>query len=189
MSDCIQVVKGDITQLDVDVDVIVNAATPSLMGGCGVDAAIHRAAGEAILEACKVIRRQQGECAPGHAVITEAGNITAQAIIHAVGPRWQGGNQQEAELLEQTYRNCLDLAAANSYRTIAFPAISTGAYGFPRLQAARIAWDTVYRYLGLRPLPERAIFVCYDEETRKIYQSIANTVRLEDYTSCFAIRS
>lgn len=174
MSDCIQVIKGDITQLSVDV--IVNAANPSLMGGGGVDGAIHRAAGETVLEACKVILRQQGECSPGHAVITEAGNITAKAIIHAVGPVWQGGNQQEAELLAQTYRNCLDLAAANSYRTIAFPAISTGAYGFPRQQAAQIAWDTVYRYLGQRPLPEQAIFVCYDEETRQIYQSIADAL-------------
>lgn len=174
MSDCIQVVKGDITQLNVDV--IVNAANPSLMGGGGVDGAIHRAAGETILEACKAIRRQEGECDPGHAVITEAGNITALAIIHAVGPIWQGGNQQEAELLAQTYHNCLELAAANSYRIIAFPAISTGAYGFPKEQAARIAWDTVYRYLGLRPLPERAIFVCYDEETRQIYQALADAL-------------
>ena len=174
MSDCIQVVKGDITQLNVDV--IVNAANPSLMGGGGVDGAIHRAAGETILEACKTILRQEGECHPGHAVITEAGNITALAIIHAVGPIWQGGNQQEAELLAQTYHNCLELAAANSYRIIAFPAISTGAYGFPKEQAARIAWDTVYRYLGLRPLPERAIFVCYDEETRQIYQALADAL-------------
>lgn len=174
MSDCIQIFKGDITQLNVDV--IVNAANPSLMGGGGVDGAIHRAAGETILEACKTIRRQEGECDPGHAVITEAGNITALAIIHAVGPIWQGGNQQEAELLAQTYHNCLELAAANSYRIIAFPAISTGAYGFPKEQAARIAWDTVYRYLGLRPLPERAIFVCYDEETQQIYQALADAL-------------
>ncbi|WP_299996714.1 O-acetyl-ADP-ribose deacetylase [uncultured Cedecea sp.] len=175
MSDCIEVIKGDITQL-IDVDVIVNAANPSLMGGGGVDGAIHRAAGETILEACKAIRRQEGMCDPGQAVITEAGNMTAQAIIHAVGPVWQGGNQQEAELLAQTYRNCLDLAAANRYRTIAFPAISTGVYGFPRQQAARIAWDTVYRYLGQRPLPEKAIFVCFDEETQQIYQTLADTL-------------
>lgn len=177
MSDCIQVIKGDITELNVDV--IVNAANPSLMGGGGVDGAIHRAAGEAILAACKAIRQHEGECDPGNAVITEAGNITAQAIIHAVGPLWQGGGEQEAELLAQTYRNCLDLAAANRYSTIAFPAISTGAYGFPKEQAARIAWDTVYRYLGQRPLPERAIFVCYDEETRQIYQSIADALIVE----------
>jgi len=174
LSDRIQVVKGDITQINVDV--IVNAANPSLMGGGGVDGAIHRAAGETLLEACNVIRRQEGECGPGHAVITEAGNISVKAIIHAVGPLWLGGNEQEAELLAQTYHNCLDLAAANNYHTIAFPAISTGAYGFPKQQAARIAWDTVYRYLGLRPLPERAIFVCFDEETRQIYQAIADAV-------------
>lgn len=174
MSDRIQVVKGDITQINVDV--IVNAANPSLLGGGGVDGAIHRAAGETLLAACKMIRQQQGECAPGHAVITEAGNIAVKAIIHAVGPQWLGGHEQEAELLAQTYRSCLDLAAANSYRTIAFPAISTGVYGFPKQQAARIAWDTVYRYLGLRPLPERAVFVCFDEETRQIYQEIADAV-------------
>ena len=174
MSERIQVVKGDITQIDVDV--IVNAASPELMGGGGVDGAIHRAAGETLLEACKVIHRQQGDCAPGHAVITEAGNIPVKAIIHAVGPVWRGGGHHEEELLALTYRSCLDLAAANGYHSIAFPAISTGVYGFPKQQAARIAWDTVYRYIGLRPLPERVTFVCFDEETRQIYQAIADGV-------------
>jgi len=174
MSDRIQVLQGDITKINVDV--IVNAANPGLMGGGGVDGAIHRAAGETLLEACKVIRQQQGECTPGHAVITEAGNIAVKAIIHAVGPVWQGGEHQEAELLALTYRSCMDLAAANGYQSIAFPAISTGAYGFPKQQAARIAWDTVYRYIGLRPLPERVTFVCFDEETRQIYQAIADAV-------------
>ena len=174
MSERIQVVKGDITQIDVDV--IVNAASPELMGGGGVDGAIHRAAGETLLEACKVIHRQQGDCAPGHAVITEAGNIPVKAIIHAVGPVWRGGGHHEEELLALTYRSCLDLAAANGYHSIAFPAISTGVYGFPKQQAARIAWDTVYRYIGLRPLPGRVTFVCFDEETRQIYQAIADGV-------------
>lgn len=174
MCDRIQVVQGDITQINVDV--IVNAANPTLMGGGGVDGSIHRAAGETLLAACKVIRQQQGDCAPGHAVITEAGNITVKAVIHAVGPVWQGGDNHEVELLALTYRNCLDLAAANGYHSIAFPAISTGAYGFPKQQAARIAWDTVYRYIGLRPLPERVTFVCFDEQTLQIYQKIADAL-------------
>lgn len=177
MSERIQVLQGDITQIDVDV--IVNAANPALMGGGGVDGAIHRAAGETLLAACKVIRQQQGDCPPGQAVITEAGNIAVKAIIHAVGPIWRGGHEHEAELLALTYQNSLDLAAANGYRSIAFPAISTGAYHFPKQQAARIAWDTVYRYIGLRPLPERVTFVCFDEETRQIYQTIADGVSLK----------
>jgi O-acetyl-ADP-ribose deacetylase (regulator of RNase III) len=170
MSERMSVIQGDITR--VEVDVIVNAANSSLMGGGGVDGAIHRAAGPALLAACQVIRQHQGECAPGHAVITEAGNIPVKAVIHAVGPVWHGGEKQEAELLEQTYRNSLDLAAANGYRTIAFPAISTGAYGYPKDQAAKIAVDTVYRYIGLRPLPEQVVFVCFDDENTHIYQQL-----------------
>lgn len=170
MSERMSVIQGDITR--VEVDVIVNAANPSLMGGGGVDGAIHHAAGPSLLAACEVIRRQQGDCAPGHAVITEAGNILVKAVIHAVGPVWQGGEKHEAELLEQTYRNSLDLAAANSYRTIAFPAISTGAYGYPKELAAKIAVDTVYRYIGLRPLPEQVVFVCFDDENTHIYEQL-----------------
>lgn len=170
MSERMSVIQGDITC--VEVDVIVNAANSSLMGGGGVDGAIHRAAGPVLLEACKVIVRQQGECAPGHAVITEAGNIPVKAVIHAVGPVWLGGEKHEAELLEQTYRNCLDLAAANGYRTIAFPAISTGAYGYPKDKAAKIAVDNVYRYIGIRPLPEEVVFVCFDDENTLIYQQL-----------------
>jgi O-acetyl-ADP-ribose deacetylase (regulator of RNase III) len=170
MSEKVTVVQGDITQIEVDV--IVNAANSSLLGGGGVDGAIHRAAGPALVAACKVILQHQGECAPGHAVITEAGNIPVKAVIHAVGPVWQGGEKQEAELLEQTYRNCLDLAAANGYHTIAFPAISTGAFGYPKAQAAKIAFETAYRYIGIRPLPERVVFVCFDDENTRIYQQL-----------------
>lgn len=168
MSERISVVLGDITK--VAVDVIVNAANSSLMGGGGVDGAIHRAAGPALLAACKLIVQQQGECATGHAVITEAGNIPVKAIIHTVGPVWRGGTHHEAELLEQAYRHSLDLAAANGYRTIAFPAISTGVYGYPKEQAARIAVDVVYKYIGIRPLPEEVVFVCFDDENTRIYQ-------------------
>ena len=136
-----EVVLGDITRLEVDV--IVNAANPSLLGGCGVDGAIHRAAGPELLAACKVVRQQQGECPPGHAVITAAGNLPASAVIHAVGPVWHGGDRQEAELLADVYKNSLLLASANNYRSIAFPAISTGVYGYPKQAAAEIAVRTV----------------------------------------------
>lgn len=166
----IEVVLGDITTQHVDV--IVNAANSSLMGGGGVDGAIHRAAGPQLLEACKVVRQQQGECAPGHAVITLAGDLPAKAVIHAVGPVWQGGDHHEARVLEDAYRNSLNLAAANSYTTVAFPAISTGAYGFPRATAAEIAINTVSDYLTRRRLPERVYFVCYDEENARLYQRL-----------------
>lgn len=174
MTDRIQVIKGDITQARVDV--IVNAASPALTGLAGMDAAIHRAAGSSLRSACELILQHQGECAPGQAVITGAENLPFKAIIHAVGPLWQGGNAQEAAILAETYRNCLELAAANHYTSIAFPAIATGSRGFPASQAARIAWDTVYRYLGLRPLPERAVFVCFDDQTFDIYQAIADAL-------------
>lgn len=170
MSERMTVIQGDITT--VAVDVIVNAANSSLMGGGGVDGAIHRAAGPTLQAACKLIVQQHGECATGHAVITEAGNIPVKAIIHAVGPVWHGGDGNEAELLEQTYINCLDLAAANGYRKIAFPAISTGAYGYPKQLAASIAVATIYKYIGIRPLPEEVVFVCFDDENTEIYQQL-----------------
>lgn len=164
----IDIVRGDITTFVVDV--IVNAANPSLMGGGGVDDAIHRAAGPQLLDACKKVRQQQGECAPGHAVITIAGDLPAKAVIHTVGPVWHGGEKDEARTLEDAYRNCLRLAADNGYKTMAFPAISTGVYGYPKAAAAAIAVDTVYRYLSLKPMPEEVTFVCFDEETAQLYR-------------------
>ncbi|MBL5884093.1 O-acetyl-ADP-ribose deacetylase [compost metagenome] len=166
----IEVVLGDITTQHVDV--IVNAANPSLMGGGGVDGAIHRAAGPQLLEACKVVRQHQSELAPGHAVITVAGDLPAKAVIHAVGPVWQGGENHEARSLEDAYLNSLRLAAANGYKTLAFPAISTGVYGFPKAAAAAIAVATVSDYLTRKPLPERVYFVCYDEENAQLYQRL-----------------
>lgn len=166
----IEVVLGDITTQHVDV--IVNAANPSLMGGGGVDGAIHRAAGPQLLEACKVVRQHQSELAPGHAVITVAGELPAKAVIHAVGPVWQGGENHEARSLEDAYLNSLRLAAANGYKTLAFPAISTGVYGFPKAAAAAIAVATVSDYLTRKPLPERVYFVCYDEENAQLYQRL-----------------
>ncbi|MCE9993791.1 O-acetyl-ADP-ribose deacetylase [Enterobacter asburiae] len=174
----IDIFQGDITTLHVDV--IVNAANSSLMGGGGVDGAIHRAAGPQLLEACKVVRQQQGECPPGHAVITIAGNLPAKAVIHTVGPVWHGGEHHEARILEDAYRNCLRLAADNGYKTMAFPAISTGVYGYPKAEAAAIAVDTVYRYLSLKPMPEQVIFVCFDEETARLYRQRL-TVREQEF--------
>ncbi|ROP49424.1 O-acetyl-ADP-ribose deacetylase (regulator of RNase III) [Enterobacter sp. BIGb0383] len=166
----IQVVQGDITTLQVDV--IVNAANPSLLGGGGVDGAIHRAAGPALLAACKQIRQQQGECAPGQAVITPAGDLPAKAVIHTVGPVWRGGEHNEPQLLQDAYRNSLQLAAANGYESIAFPAISTGVYGYPKAAAAQIALNTVMAYLPDSPVPEQIYFVCFDEENTSLYQRL-----------------
>ncbi|EKY3090107.1 O-acetyl-ADP-ribose deacetylase [Cronobacter dublinensis] len=170
MSGRIEVVQGDITRIDTDV--IVNAANPSLMGGGGVDGAIHRAAGPALLAACKVVRQQQGECQPGHAVITEAGNLAAKAVVHTVGPVWRGGNDNEPQLLADAYRNSLELVIANGYRSVAFPAISTGIYGYPKAAAAQIAFDTVSDYLTRRPQLQQVYFVCYDEENFLLYQRL-----------------
>ncbi|AMO48960.1 O-acetyl-ADP-ribose deacetylase (regulator of RNase III), contains Macro domain [Kosakonia oryzendophytica] len=166
----VQVLQGDITTLDVDV--IVNAANPSLLGGGGVDGAIHRAAGPALLEACKQVRQQQGECPPGHAVITTAGNLRAKAVIHTVGPVWRGGDEHEARLLEDAYRNSLQLAEANGYTTIAFPAISTGVYGYPKAAAAEIAVNTITDYLTRHHHLQQIYFVCYDDETTHLYQRL-----------------
>lgn len=176
MAERIQVLQGDITHLEVDV--IVNAANPSLMGGGGVDGAIHRAAGPALQEACAVVRQQQGTCPPGHAVITHAGNLRAKAVIHTVGPVWHGGGEQEAALLEQAYRNSLQLALDNGYRTLAFPAISTGAYGYPLRAATEIAVRTVAAFLTRRSLPETVFFVCYDATTALVYEEILGQTRI-----------
>jgi O-acetyl-ADP-ribose deacetylase (regulator of RNase III) len=163
----VRILQADITTLDVDV--IVNAANSSLLGGGGVDGAIHHAAGPTLLDACKKVCQQQGECPPGHAVITEAGNLNAKAVIHAVGPVWRGGEHHEAALLEDVYRNSLQLAEANGYRTIAFPAISTGAYGYPNAAAADIAFTTVQYWLASHSLPEQVIFVCFDKDSAHLY--------------------
>ncbi|BDH46326.1 O-acetyl-ADP-ribose deacetylase [Salmonella enterica subsp. enterica serovar Choleraesuis] len=170
MQQRMKVILGDITQ--VEVDVIVNAANSSLLGGGGVDGAIHRAAGPALLAACKEVVRLQGECPPGHAVITEAGNLQAKAVIHTVGPVWHGGTHHEAQLLADAYRNSLQLVSANHYTTVAFPAISTGAYGYPRPAAAQIAVDTVHSWLVGHTLPAQVLFVCFDEECAHLYQRL-----------------
>ena len=161
----IKVIKGDITK--VTADAIVNAANSSLLGGGGVDGAIHRAGGPEILEACKQIVARQGSCATGEAVVTTAGDLPARLVIHTVGPVWQGGSRNEAVLLGNCYKNSLELALENGCRSIAFPNISTGVYGYPKAEAAKIAIDVVSEFLFKRKGME-VIFVCFDEENEQL---------------------
>ena len=158
----IGILRGDITKTKADA--IVNAAKSSLMGGGGVDGAIHRAGGPSILEACKQIINQTGPCPTGEAVITTAGNLPAKYVIHTVGPVWSGGLNGEPEKLASCYRNALRLAAKNHCRTIAFPNISTGVYGYPKPEAAQIALSAIMETLPLVPEIEKVLLVCVDQE-------------------------
>jgi O-acetyl-ADP-ribose deacetylase (regulator of RNase III) len=167
--DKIRIIKGDITKIDVDV--IVNAANSGLMGGGGVDGAIHRAAGGSVLEECMEIVRELGECKTGDAVITNAGKLKCKKIIHTVGPVWHGGRSNEGQLLSSCYKRCLELAKLNGLKKIAFPNISTGVYGYPKLDAARIALKTVFEYLETDDFIEMVVFVCFDDENFAIYES------------------
>ncbi|HOW59469.1 MAG TPA: O-acetyl-ADP-ribose deacetylase [Candidatus Omnitrophota bacterium] len=155
--------QGDITEEDVAV--IVNAANSGLRGGGGVDGAIHRAAGPAVMEECQKI----GHCATGEAVMTQAGNLKAKKIVHTVGPVWYGGNRHEPELLRSAYRNSFILARNGCFRTIAFPAISTGIYGYPKKEGARIAIKTGIEFE--RDF-EEIRYICFSAEDLKIYQDI-----------------
>jgi O-acetyl-ADP-ribose deacetylase (regulator of RNase III) len=163
----IKLQKGDITKIEVDV--IVNAANTSLLGGGGVDGAIHRAGGREILDECIKIRNKQGGCKVGEAVITTAGQLKAQKVIHTVGPRWNEGNSNEVEKLANCYLNSLQLAIKHDLKTIAFPNISTGIYRFPKMQAAEIAIRTVKENLSNDIT--KVVFVCYDEENYMIYKN------------------
>jgi len=165
----IEATKGDITKLEVDA--IVNAANSSLMGGGGVDGAIHRAGGPQILEECKKIVARQGGCKTGQAVITSAGNLPAKFVIHTVGPIWNGGKNKEAELLASCYRKSLQLASENRCKTVAFPNISTGVYRFPKQDAARIAVQTVNEFLQENNDVDQVIFACFDDENYKLIQT------------------
>jgi len=156
----IELIQGDITIMEVDA--IVNAANSSLMGGGGVDGAIHAAGGSEILKACKQIK---GGCPVGEAVITTAGKLKAKKVIHTVGPRW-GEENDEAEKLANCYKNCLQLAENNQLYSIAFPNISTGVYNFPKEKAAEIAIKTVKKYILSE---QKVIFVCFDDENYRIY--------------------
>ena len=166
----IHLFQGDITKLAVDA--VVNAANNSLMGGGGVDGAIHRTGGPAILEACKEIVEIQGGCPTGEAVITTGGNLPARYVIHTVGPVWHGGTKGEGDLLEKAYRNSLQLAEVHQLRSIAFPNISTGVYRFPKKLAAVTALAAVRKFLQKAEQVKEVTFVCFDEENFLIYKKL-----------------
>ena len=162
----IDLIKGDITK--VKADAIVNAANTSLLGGGGVDGAIHRAGGPEILNECRKIVARQSGCRTGEAVITTAGNLPARNVIHTVGPVWNGGDKGEPQELKDCYLNSLQLAVDNKCTTIAFPNISTGVYRFPKDAAARIAVQTVADFLDIDETIGKVIFVCFDEESYEL---------------------
>lgn len=161
----IKILEGDITLLKVDA--IVNAANSSLLGGAGVDGAIHKAAGPRLLEKCKTL----GGCKPSEAKITRGYDLPASFIIHTVGPMWHGGEVGEEAALRKCYENCLKLAVDNGLKSIAFPCISTGAYHFPVEKAAAIAWDTVSKFLQENP-DLSVYFVCFTHNDYKVYEKI-----------------
>lgn len=163
----IELIQGDITKIQVDA--IVNAANTSLLGGGGVDGAIHSAGGKAILDECQKIRSKRGGCKVGEAVITTAGNLPAKFVIHTVGPVWNNGKSNEENLLAAAYTNSLQLALDHLIRSIAFPNISTGIYKFPKDKAAQISIKMVSNFLATTDKIERVIFVCFDEENYSIY--------------------
>lgn len=165
----IEVITGDITSLTVDV--IVNAANSSLLGGGGVDGAIHRAAGPELLEYC----RSLNGCPTGEAKLTPGFKLKAHHVLHTVGPVWRGGQNGEAKLLANCYQNCLRLAEENALTSIAFPAISTGVYGYPLVQATQIAVNTVKSWLSEHKQPEKVIFVCFSAAVESAYlQALAD---------------
>jgi len=169
MTKRIHVVKEDITQ--VETDAIVNAANRSLLGGGGVDGAIHRAAGPELLEECKTLNG----CETGDAKITKGYNLPAKYVIHTVGPVWNGGKYQEEKLLANAYRRSLEVALEHDISSIAFPNISTGVYGFPKQKAAQIATDTTSNFLALHNQIREVLFVCFDDENLQLYQDLLTT--------------
>ncbi len=162
----ITVIKGDITKMHVDA--IVNAANAELMGGGGVDGAIHRAGGPKIMEECRNI----GGCPTGEAVITTAGELPSEYVIHTVGPIWHGGNKNEEKLLESAYRNSLLLAKEYGLDSVAFPNISTGVYGFPKDLASSIAFETTQNFIDSQKSAIEVTFVCFDEENYNLYKKV-----------------
>lgn len=172
----LELIKGDITK--VKADAIVNAANTSLLGGGGVDGAIHRAGGNEILEACRKIVARQGGCKTGEAVITTAGKLPAKFVIHTVGPVWNGGTKGEADKLASCYSHSLELALQNDCKTIAFPNISTGIYHYPKAEAAEIAIRTVAEFLKENEAIEKVFFVCFDEENAELVEREIMNVEL-----------
>ncbi len=162
-------IRGDITRERVDA--IANAANERLMGGGGVDGAIHRAGGPAIMAECSAIRAKQGGCPTGQAVITTGGNLPAKHVIHTVGPIWRGGTAGEAERLASCYRESLQLAVEHGIKTLAFPSISTGVYGYPVAQAAAVALNAVKQFLAARDGFAEVHFVLFDDVTYRAYEN------------------
>jgi O-acetyl-ADP-ribose deacetylase (regulator of RNase III) len=175
----IRIVQGDVTNQDVDA--VVNAANSSLLGGGGVDGAIHRAGGPRILEECREIRRTrcQGGLPTGEAVITTGGNMRARHVIHTVGPVWAGGGHNEEKELAKAYRNSLRVAEEKSLRSIAFPSISTGAYGYPKDEATAIAVKAVRDYLQRGSNMEEVVFVLYSPQDYSLYMELAPRILVE----------
>lgn len=167
----VEIVTADITTLEVDV--IVNAANESLLGGGGVDGAIHRAAGPGLLEECRTL----GGARTGEVKLTAGYRLPARYVAHAVGPVWHGGNDGEPELLAACYSNALRLAAEVRARSVAFPAISTGVYGYPIEDAARIAFDTVREFLQASAVPGRVVFCCFSPDAAQAYETAAAAAR------------
>ncbi len=164
MNERMESMQGDITELEVDA--VVNAANSSLLGGGGVDGAIHRAAGPGLLDECKTL----GGCETGGAKITKGYRLPAEHVIHTVGPVWHGGSGREDDLLASCYRNSLQLAVDHGLKTIAFPAISTGAYRFPPERACRIAVETVSEFLAEHDELDKVVFCCFDKATHELYR-------------------
>ena len=167
----IEIIQGDITKQTVDA--IVNAANCSLLGGGGVDGAIHRAAGPELLSECRTL----GGCKTGEAKITKGYKLPARFVIHTPGPVWHGGNNGEADKLRSCYRNCLVLASENGCKTVDFPSISTGVYHFPLEKASEIAIKTISEYLFEHPEIERVRMVCFDSRTKQAYENALREVR------------
>ena len=172
----VRLVRGDITEMETDA--IVNAANSSLMGGGGVDGAIHSRGGQKILEECKRIRATEWPqgLPTGKAVITSGGNLKAKNVIHTVGPVWRGGNRGEPELLAQAYQNSLRLAVAKGLKTVAFPSISTGAYGYPVEEACRVALKAVKDFLEKEDNLAEVVFVLFSEGALEVYLDEAKEV-------------
>lgn len=169
----LELIHGDITKIKVDA--IVNAANTSLLGGSGVDGAIHKSGGKEILNECQKIRNKQGGCKVGQAVITTAGKLPAKFVIHTVGPRWNGGKSNEEKLLYASYESSFRLAEEHKVKTIAFPNISTGIYRFPKEKAAQIAIHAAKNFLNHSKHVKTVFFVCFDKDNHQLYNNLLNT--------------